>query len=527
MTLLLHDLEAPGSVHVPHDLEYPNASDRVAGTNEVFGHTLESRHIGRVARQNDNWTFWVLRNYDPILWVPFSAQGFATTEDAEIYINSTTGSDDTGDGSIAAPFASFGRAFLDYPAGMRIRHKIKIKPAAGDYSELPILDYFYEENGGIIVDASGETYPVEAGPFTVSTVTPIGNPGPWGAPPLATDLQVSGSPGWSVDAYKDKFIHILTGNWAGYVLPIWKNDGDTIRLQRDVYTFVNGDTFNIVDCPVNVNATNIMYLGGSGKNLRTIGLRFDFLFSGVCFNLDVGARGPTSFKDAIAIFSFCKFVDKWDGDDFSRVLSLGNVDLNNFPLAGSLLDNDKLEDWYAYALHLISRDGAAPATPYGLDISASGGSSISQVCCRRPISVAGGVNKTVGKVLCGGISTSGNSSYSLDTVFIEQIGFTTDGIIVFLSDIRIDAVHIAASGLPLRMFENNYVGASWFQGVTSAAYALELDQNGYFYITSAANVTILGTSGAVKFVFDGSTHAAWPTTGNSHTDPAGNRVVTK
>jgi len=61
------DVEA-GSIHAPHNLEYTNAADRIAGTNEVSGIVLSSDNVGQVACQTDVPSYWVLTNHSPILW---------------------------------------------------------------------------------------------------------------------------------------------------------------------------------------------------------------------------------------------------------------------------------------------------------------------------------------------------------------------------------------------------------------------------------------------------------------------------
>jgi hypothetical protein len=62
-----HDLETAGSVHVPHDLEYADQATRKAAAG------LETRHIGRLGKQLDDLSTWMLKDNSPLAWIPFTA----------------------------------------------------------------------------------------------------------------------------------------------------------------------------------------------------------------------------------------------------------------------------------------------------------------------------------------------------------------------------------------------------------------------------------------------------------------------
>jgi hypothetical protein len=76
---------------------------------------------------------------------------------------------------------------------------------------------------------------------------------------------------------------------------------------------------------------------------------------------------------------------------------------------------------------------------------------------------------------------------------------------------------IEAADLPVSLDDGSNMIVAWLKGTTIGnAYAVELRRGSQMHITNTTHVTILGSSGAVKFTLDGTTHAAWPTSGNFH-----------
>jgi len=57
-----HDLELPGSIHVPHDLEYATAGARKTGAG------IEARHEDRLALQTNDRSLWRLKTSSPVAW---------------------------------------------------------------------------------------------------------------------------------------------------------------------------------------------------------------------------------------------------------------------------------------------------------------------------------------------------------------------------------------------------------------------------------------------------------------------------
>jgi hypothetical protein len=92
-------------------LEYADQAARDAAT-------LTANDIGRLARQLDNNTFWVLRNDAPLQWVPVGhnlAPALGTVAETIIYVRST-GDDNTGDGrTTLTAYRTIRRALEDIP----------------------------------------------------------------------------------------------------------------------------------------------------------------------------------------------------------------------------------------------------------------------------------------------------------------------------------------------------------------------------------------------------------------------------
>jgi len=62
---MYHDLEEPGAIHVPHDLEYANQATRKGASG------LPDRQVGKLALQQDDGSYWRLKTTGPE-WVPVS-----------------------------------------------------------------------------------------------------------------------------------------------------------------------------------------------------------------------------------------------------------------------------------------------------------------------------------------------------------------------------------------------------------------------------------------------------------------------
>lgn len=521
-----HSVLSQPNLHPAFNLIYRTEADRIAGTNEVNSVTLAAANIGQDAKQLDNNSRWELLTVTPsITWAQISGgQKQPTTADVDLYI-STTGDDDTGDGSLSTPYATFDRALRDVQ-DKDIRHAVIIHPAEGNYATMPSdWDLKISPGGRLITDASDQPYPVVAGPFTISAVAGVGAADAFGTE-LATDL-TAGTPGWSADAYYGKFIHFTSGNWAGYVLPVWKNTTDTIRTIYDWHTFANGDTFNIVDCPVTIDISHDVRISASIDSISNTQMP-QLIFCGIKLKIQsmVAYDIPFYLKDISTVFSFCTLQDKWDTDAFSIPIERNNSDLNAFQVPLGLLANEKLREWFTYAFWILSMDGAVPAAS-GTDMLITGQDvrrDTTAMACRRKV-FSNSASK-LSYLLIGGYTNfagAGPSAQSsgyevLDHIFIEQIGFTDVGINAAARlGLEVDTVYMETVDLPMSLKDGSYALIKWLKGNTIGdAYALEINRKSHAAIPTVADVTILGTVGAVKFTFDNTTHVAWPISGAFH-----------
>jgi hypothetical protein len=75
-----HKNSTGSDVHVINSFTYTNASARTSATG------LLTTDIGKVARQTDNGTFWVLSNNSPLTWLQISFSTSVTAKTADYTI---------------------------------------------------------------------------------------------------------------------------------------------------------------------------------------------------------------------------------------------------------------------------------------------------------------------------------------------------------------------------------------------------------------------------------------------------------
>lgn len=516
MSLKYHDTVIEGGIHIPHNFKYANLAARKVAT------AFEARHLNCLALQESDGSIWRLVQIDPcIKWEQIAGED-ETQENSTWYVDPINGDDDTGDGSIDFPFASF--ACLE-KLPYHIKHEIKIKPAAGSYDYWPReIDHKWSGDGRLIIDASGETFPVAAGPYTITAASGVGSAGPWG-PSLATDLTVAGTP-WSTDQHYGKFIHVLTGPWAGYILPIFKNTNNTLRTGADWYSFGTGDTLNIVDCPVQIAVDHRIYFKGASVRLRIAAMADEsplnpfLLMCGVKLSVDAGIN-PIHFENIIGALSFCTLQDVWNTDQWSIPVELIDSSINYRDIVAHSFEIDVLNDYYAFAFQVLAMDGAPPVA-YGSDILVNN-SELACVSCRRRVYFIGGSDLLYALIGAAAVLGEAATTITLAYVFIEQSGFSLSCVESWNS-LYIISAWIEAGGQPIDLREGR-IDSAWLKGNTaSTQYALKI-KGGAFYEIIGANTTLLGSIGAVHFVFENVKYATWPTVGNYYTDNGGARVI--
>lgn len=537
----MHAAQVAPCIHPPIKLQYLTQSDRENGINEVNGIVMSVAQIGQWCEQLDNHTFYKLVQLSPITWKQVNLTYEETIADMEIYIDFTSGNDDTGNGSVGSPWKTFTRAFRDIQH-LQIKHVIKIFPTAGTYTDFPsYLDLHLLPCGRVIIDGSKNTYPIYAGPYTIDSFAGVG-PATVGGYELATDVNTSPGLTGDPDEFYGKFMHFTSGNYAGQILPIAQSrifGPNQIRTMIDRYGFANGNAFNVVDCPVKIDVSHgIVIVNSSSKK---------YISQANCVNFAVAAveikSGSDSDSSITALylenlnvnFSFANIVDRYDVNDSGVPLTLHDVKLNYDTVSGSFYDDDNLEDWYTATFNILARNGE-PVLANGFDaiiLNNVWGNWISKLFCRRRITLAA---TSMGFSSCylGGISNrpgtiSGYTKTTIiaDNVFVYQKDFSHTVLELSNAHFICDALYIGAGGAPVTMYNNCFFRSKWFHGNNTYAVAITLGWCSKFHIDyPSSRTTIDGTVGFATWEFDGSLLSVKPSEG-AFVQKAGGFVVSQ
>lgn len=234
-----HSVIEPDHQHVVHALEYTNEADRLAGTNEVYGQTLTSAHLNKLALQTDTKRLYLLAQINPcIIWLNVGSEGRdITTADMDIYVDTAGGNDTTGNGSQSNPFASLTAAIAAIP--YKVAHNVTVHHDGNETLSDLSLD-FIRVGDGQIVFQSVATATVSAGPFTVDTFTAQAPDNKFGK------IDVTGVT-WTTDEHQGKHIRVLTGAQAGNIYPIDTNTATSIYTGYEENPMSASDTFEIIE----------------------------------------------------------------------------------------------------------------------------------------------------------------------------------------------------------------------------------------------------------------------------------------
>jgi len=181
-----------------------------------------------------------------------------TTADLEIYVDAATGSDTTGNGTAAAPYATITKAYEQVP--YFIKHAVQIHIAAGTYTDFPNeIDNYFSDAGQLVFDGVPGLSDDE-GTLTANTVTDVGG-GTWDL--VAQDINVSGA-AWTPNEHAGKYIRMTSGTSNGYCARIWSNTTDTLRIIRGyLLSIAPTNTFLIGEPQVDITITNTPKITGS------------------------------------------------------------------------------------------------------------------------------------------------------------------------------------------------------------------------------------------------------------------------
>ena len=179
-----------------------------------------------------------------------------TVADIDLYID-PAGSDVTGKGTAALPYATVDRAKLDIPR--RVEHMVHLHVAAGAYGAMPDwTEFSYGTNGWISVDAS-------AAMVDASAVLTVDAGGAVDVQAYnVVDIPIVGG-GLGVDAYRDKYVEILTGAGAGYQVSVIGNTATTIRVGPNAWqTLAAADTLKVKEPAATFTSAGDWNVNGSG-----------------------------------------------------------------------------------------------------------------------------------------------------------------------------------------------------------------------------------------------------------------------
>lgn len=164
------------------------------------------------------------------------------TANVDLYVE-TTGSDTTGNGTVANPYATIGRAFRDIPVNLEHRRTINLGDGTHQWPTYGVSLGFKQE--GVFFEGNTSV----ASSHTINNINSTSQAN-------GMILSVAGAPGWGVDSLVGKHITFTAGAKNGEQGVIYHNEADTIYVtsQSNTWTIpaVN-DTFDIIDLDTTIN----------------------------------------------------------------------------------------------------------------------------------------------------------------------------------------------------------------------------------------------------------------------------------
>ena len=251
--------------------------------------TLIQRFITKLSQLKGVSTVYSwLTNAQDIVDVVINDIWDVATGNTNIYVNSSTGDDDAGDGSVGSPYQTFERARKDIPLNSKYQRNIYL--AAGNYevdTDLNLLAYISSHAiyGATSVESSE----------TISNI-------------VATDadgiqMTVAGA-GWTPNEHEGKIVKWTSGSFLNRYGVVYENTADTLYVTHSSqigklsvlgFTPAINDTFDIT-----TNDTTLNFNKLSGSNIGVKSSRFKFQ------DLDITGSGIVS-QSASSNFIRCNF----------------------------------------------------------------------------------------------------------------------------------------------------------------------------------------------------------------------------
>lgn len=455
-----------------------------------------------------------------------------TTADMVIWV-STTGHDNFGEGTQSKPYATITRAFEDIPT--EIRHSVAIRIAAGTYTDFPdeITKFYSGPNGQLILEGYGDDSLV-AGPFDVDTFTEDTNI-------THSKITVTGA-SWSEDQFYGKWLRVISGTAAGYVIPIYKNTADTITTARFYSSSVGVPTvFSVVDPPVTLvlsNTISFSSLGSasigalastSSSRIGIIGIKFDF-------QSDLDGLIAMRFSDLRLVTCFSTIRLPYPDGILNYHLALKDVRIN----MATLVDTSKIYDqtWAVSSSYrqLLCTHGSVPphigygAANYRYSILCSGTEvRLYRITTRLYIEATAAFDTDVYYCACAGVNIFRQARGWASRCYFDSGGFSGTKSITTHSNSYLNAGnnHIEVCGATdaLYCYNNAYVelGGNTIATGAVSRYGVYVCHFGKVTRTNTDGIT--GTTNAAYFLATAS-GIAWPSNGKTVTDGYGAYVRT-
>lgn len=237
----------------------------------------------------------------------------------------TTGSDTTGNGTLANPYATVEKCMefipIEVPDGMCYN----IKVANGTYTEFPNLDRSLRGASNIVIDGYEHPIAIDSNTYEIQSVTSLAYSG--------TEITLTTSP-FTADQHYGKFIRILTGTYAGYIAPIVRNTANVITTTYIFSALLSaGNTFEIVNPGVIFDLSEDRLFNINGNDYSSI-VFYNCIFkeaSGYPGNYLLTTQGQADFS-----FFCCLFKGQDDGYSF---IKLQNRKLNTIVMNPAILES--------------------------------------------------------------------------------------------------------------------------------------------------------------------------------------------
>jgi hypothetical protein len=531
----------PGSIPSPINLEYADESARLSATG------LNADNLRDFARQLDDNSVWMLLQITPVLkWKKIDPDSFyETTRDKDIYFGAG-GNDETGNGELAAPYATFTQAYVEH-APRRLKHTIKFRPLVTTpgvqevFTDFPIvIDHVYDlpgtyleddeharSGGHLIIDASGLEYPIISS-HTVDTVTTLSPNLPGSSYGLGVQLKVTDTPSWITDEMSKYWLRFTSGAFSGWLFPVEYNGSDYIQVLASYGAIAPTDTFDIVEQPIAFHVDHqINFAGNYSRREKSSGNEPQLGIAGVKFLVSDALLYQDDrylFSNVSGCYNFCSFLT--ETETATTVVKTAN---SAFWVMLSVYFDDPLIHQFG-GTKVAANSGDVGGTANYTAIRASN-STFYLISTRSIIKLFRYCSLNTAN--CGALhcfNVAGKLD-SIKTVYIGQAGFSDDAITLDRSIVSIKSIYVNNASVGCVVGLNSRVDLTWLHGGTiTDAQAIHMDVGSNLILTDGANVTITGTGtpGDIKWLYDNST-SDYPATPypSSITDGVGSYVVTK